>query len=752
MNYNFSQLNDKEFEILTADLLSLSYGVRIERFKTGKDRGVDGRFFTNSGEEIILQCKHYLKTGYIGLISNLKKKESEKVRKLNPEKYIFVTSLPLSRDNKKEIKSIFSPYIKRVDDIFGQEDLNDILKRNPDIEEKHFKLWISSTAVFNRIINNAIKGRSEFELERIKNKSFKYIHTDNHDAALKILSEKNVLLISGEPGIGKTTLSENLCLFFASMDFEFIDIEESLSEAENIYVRGKKQIFYFDDFLGSNYFEAIENKKDSHIIKFIERIKNDKTKRFILTSRTNVLNSGILYSSVLANYKINKNEFMLTIDNLNVFDRARILYNHIWFSKLTEDYIDEYYKDKRYKEIIKHKNFNPRLIEFITDIDRIDISSSSGYWSYIVNTLNNPKDIWNDCFKIQNDAYLRNLVKLTVFNNGSIGEDELRSSFARLNEIDELKSTSHTEKDFKSTAKLSTKSFLNRNKLPNGVSFSLFNPSISDFVLSEYCDDFKNLVNVFKSLNTVKSLEQLLDLEREKNISQEEIISLKNILFEDAFEQEKKSDYLIFISYLLRDDESKKDNILELIEGIISEPVLIQEFSKFLSLLMNYNETSELNDYGFILKCINNRYLSESEIKDFAEFLELLNIDNEDIFERLIDDLENYLSGELDSRKDDIDLSIFISFSGGYDGDYDVDYHKEDIENELFVIVKSVIDEFHSNLIQNLEVNVVEIINSIDIDQMVSDFESSQGEPDFRSSSGTTYSFDKDIDDLFERS
>ena len=67
-----------------------------------------------------------------------------------------------------------------------------------------------------------------------------------------------------------------------SRDYEFIDIEESLSEAESVYERGKNQLFYYDDFLGSNYFEAIENKKDSHIVKFIERIKNDKTSALFL--------------------------------------------------------------------------------------------------------------------------------------------------------------------------------------------------------------------------------------------------------------------------------------------------------------------------------------------------------------------------------------------------------------------------------------------------------------------------------------
>lgn len=44
--YDFSKLNDKEFEALSIDLIAKLEGRRIERFKPGKDAGVDGRFFT----------------------------------------------------------------------------------------------------------------------------------------------------------------------------------------------------------------------------------------------------------------------------------------------------------------------------------------------------------------------------------------------------------------------------------------------------------------------------------------------------------------------------------------------------------------------------------------------------------------------------------------------------------------------------------------------------------------------------------
>ena len=126
MEYSFSQLNDKEFEVLVCDLLSIELDEHIERFKSGKDNGVDGRFFSPAGTEIIIQCKHYYKSELATLLRNLKK-EATKVKKLNPQKYLLVTSVPLSRHNKKAIKKIFEPYIKIDSDIYGCEDLNSML-------------------------------------------------------------------------------------------------------------------------------------------------------------------------------------------------------------------------------------------------------------------------------------------------------------------------------------------------------------------------------------------------------------------------------------------------------------------------------------------------------------------------------------------------------------------------------------------------------------------------------------------------
>ena len=293
-DYDFRCLNDKEFESMAIDLLSEHLSIRIERFKLGKDKGVDGRFFNFNGENII-QCKHYVGSGYKKLIGTVKKAEVDKVKKLNPIGYYFVTSVPLSRKNKKEIKDLFYPYIKNQEDIYGCEDLNQLISTFSKIEERYYKLWISSSNVLKQILNSALLERNEEHLSSLIEKQKQYFKTENHQKALQKLSVKRVLILSGEPGIGKTTLAESLCVHFASNEYQYIQISTAINEAEKVWSRGKKQVFYFDDFLGSNYLESFEDNKDSTIWRFIDRIQRDKNKIFILTSRTNILkNSGLL--------------------------------------------------------------------------------------------------------------------------------------------------------------------------------------------------------------------------------------------------------------------------------------------------------------------------------------------------------------------------------------------------------------------------------------------------------------------------
>ncbi len=772
IDYDFSTLNDKEFENLSIDLISKDKDKRFERFKSGKDGGIDGRFYHNDGSQEIVQCKHYLKTGFTGLINSLNKKndkginEIEKVKSLNPSKYIFVTSLPLSAENKKTIKKLFDPYIKNDSDIYGQEDLNQTLGNHPDIEKRHYKLWLSSTVVLGRIVNNAIESRSEFLLEDIKEKSKYYVVTENHQKAIDRLEESHIIIIAGEPGIGKTTLAEHLALWYIEKDFKFYNIENSINEAESIFKRDEKQIFYFDDFLGANYLNAIEDKKDSHIVKFMDRIKKDKTKRFILTSRTNIFNQGLAHSDTFKSKNIENEEFIIKIESLKDIDKALILYNHIWHSNLDEEFIDEIYINKRYKNIIKHKNFNPRLIAFITDIQKIkkeEIAIKS-YWKYIVEKLDNPQDVWKNTFDKQSDDFIRAIVILTVFNGNKIEENSLRDSYSRYIQLADLTSGSHISKEFDSIIEEVVKYFLNRNQTySKKIEYSLFNPSIADFILNRYKNDTKKLIDIFSSLKTIESLKEFRFKKNDKTIYETVIL----YLYKKIDIKMENIDYSLMLLYLVefinirRDDIStEKRNML--IQSIISESKDFTLIDEFIS-IMEYIDLDELeiNNYNFISKIIDNaKFLDEELVNNIIKLIDIFNITDIEIIQKFNKITNEYLEQALDGYMSDIGISDVdfkehedVELEDGWDYMITKSYSVEDgqidelIHNGFDEIIKSL------DLNEKIIVNKQRILDSIDKDKinekLVENYiNTNDYEPDHRD---VVHNVIDSIDELFQR-
>jgi MoxR-like ATPase len=508
-SYDFTSINDKEFEHLVADLLSSELGVHVERFKPGPDSGVDGRWFSTTGDEIVVQCKHWVRSGYKQLLSHMKRHEKPKVDALAPARYLLATSVPMSRRQKQELTDLLAPHVLNPADILGPEDLNDLLGQHPNVEKQHFKLWISSTHVLTVVLNSAVLGRSRAELEEIHEEASIYAPTADYERARAHLTKHRIMVLTGEPGIGKTTLARQLILEHCIDDFALVVLEEDISEGEAVFVDDQRQIFYFDDFLGRTYLEALKAKQDSHIASFARRIAKSPNKRLILTSRTNILNQGRVLSDLFSEAPIENNRYELHISNLSELDKAHILYNHVWHSALSADYIDEIYKDKRYRTIVAHKNFNPRLIAFILDSDKVAAVPPPDYWPYVLRTLNSPDGVWQHFFSSQLSQPCRDLVYIAALNGYAIGEDDLREAFLTL--------PAHAQADqglayhnFHIAQRHAVGSVLNRSMRAGGgvASYSLFNPSIADYVHG-YLADSGLWAYYFPHIRTLAALAQL---------------------------------------------------------------------------------------------------------------------------------------------------------------------------------------------------------------------------------------------------
>ena len=366
VDYDFRILQYNEFENLTRDLLQAEFDIYIESFKDGKDSGIDFRFGTVKGGRAIVQVKRY--KDWKELKPQLEK-EVSKVTRLNPERYILSTSAGLSPDNKATIMHMFNPYIVDTSDIYGRDDLNNLLGKHKDIEKKYYKLWLASTSVLQEIVNKDVHNWSRFELDSIKEQISTYVTNESFQQAYKILKEHRYVIISGIPGIGKTTLARMLVYNILAIGYdEFVCIQDNLKDGAKLFQKGRKQVFFFDDFLGSNVFEPTEKDFDKKLISFIDAIKRENDKIFILTTREYILSEAkIRYEK----FQTNNIEIAKCTVDLGVYTkyiRANILYNHLAQADLPNQYIEQILHDKRYKNLINHPHFNPRIIE--TYIDR----------------------------------------------------------------------------------------------------------------------------------------------------------------------------------------------------------------------------------------------------------------------------------------------------------------------------------------------------------------------------------------------
>lgn len=505
--YDFHQLSDKEFEVLCCDLLGPVFSNRFERFKSGRDGGVDGRFFAGAGE-VILQCKHWVETPLLQLVRHLSDSEAVKVERLKPARYLVATSHKLSRNDKKKICEIFSPYMLSESDVFGQGDLNDLIAQNPEVERRHYKLWMASSRVLSAILNAPIHGRSDFLIEDIVADSVRYVVTDNHREAIAKLEAKGVIIITGEAGIGKTTLARSVLMHYLAEGYEMFSVGDDISEAEGVFQKDGKQIFYFDDFLGSNYLDAISGNSGAQVVNFMRRVKADSKKRFVLTSRTTILNQGKILISALSSGNTSRDEFEVSLQSLSRLDRAKILYNHMWHSGLSDPYKDKIYEGRRYRGIVDHPNYNPRIIAYLTDIQRLDDVPADRYWAHILALLKNPAEVWRHPFDAQHDDYGRSLVLLVAMNGRAIAQGDLTDAYFRYIAMPHFSSV-RGQSDFDFNLRHLCGSMLNRVLQDGAQSITLFNPSIRDFVISRYAANRVVLKAIFVALQSEESVSAL---------------------------------------------------------------------------------------------------------------------------------------------------------------------------------------------------------------------------------------------------
>lgn len=691
--YDFSTINDRDLEELTKDLLNLKYKLSLQSFKSGKDGGIDLRYSSNrNNNEIIVQVKHYWKSGYKALYNKLKNEELDKVIKLNPAKYILATSVDLSAKEKDNLKSLFHPYIHTHEFILGKSDLNDLLYQYPEIERKYYNLWLSSESIISFIINNGSMGRSAYLIERIQNRMQFYVPTEALNTGFKKLEANKLLLITGQPGIGKTTLAEMLlcrCLYNKYNIFEVKDI----NEAENIVSRNdkEKQVFYFDDFLGATYLEIlVGNNSESRIAAFVERIRMTPNKYLILTSRTIIHKSAIQKYEKLNRASINYSTLELSLSNLTPYIKAKILYNHLFFNKLKGEYVLQIFSNSFYKQIVYHKNFTPRLIELFTDDLFLQNSNISDYRKFILNHLDHPEEIWKQSFENQ----LSNLEKLFLLcmfyhRERPVRESNIDRSFKKRLEFERANYGLGFELNVLNRVVIRLlDGFITSNQHDTDRYFNFINPSLEDYITKYFNESDEEKMKCIQIASTTLQLDVFTRQTIQLNspaLRDVLVDKLLQMIDPDEKDFNLYSDYAIssILGFLSSIPDISANYPLEIMELflLINDPSDNTYFSDAVHLLNMFSNSPLYIEYvndnkELIIEKLINSITNNNEIDAFITFFELYKLD-----------LKNYLKKYDHAVKYMIEK--IISIITGY---HTYQYMKSNKVSSITIIKSAMVD------------------------------------------------------------
>lgn len=642
--YNLLNLDALEFEKFSRDFIEKKLNKKFKRFGVGKDGGID---LISLDEKIICQCKRYKDSTGLKVVCE---DECEKLKKYSFEEYYFITTAELNKTVTDSIYNIFKPWMRDYSHIIGATDICDFLddENNIDILKKNHKLWLTSANVLSICLNRYVDNVSKITLDEIEEISKYFVDTKPYYNAIKAIENTNIVLLTGEPGVGKTLTSKMLIRYLLANNNNYklrTVLHGNLPQLiSSLQTCDEPEIIFLDDFLGQTCL-SIDDSLISELKVILKLSKKYKNKKVILNSRITILNKAkfekIEFSNLLSELKLT--ECLVNINDISNLDRARILYNLMYHNGVYCEHYEEIKKDKRYNIIIGHKSFNTRIIEWcIKNFNTVD---SDKFYDFLLDSLNNPKNVWKSEFErieacdvilmhqlfTLGDTY----IPIEILKIATMNSLYTRGFSTEIYSFDD--SINRLSKSLISTT------FLNKKKYVN-----VLTPSINDYIQNFLKDNQAELQKIFNESLYIEQVTKIcsismfpLSLGIANFDNLKAYVSYSHFNTTDDHELKKKIEFILKYNYC---DKKITNFIKNIFENEFSGNYLIR-----LVLNQKIREFYQLNDIIFDIEkmskiLLNPDYLYLEELYEFYSDEEAdLNLVETFMSDIFTDSVESYL-------------------------------------------------------------------------------------------------------------
>lgn len=778
--YNYHNLNDIEFEELCKDVMQRRLSANLRLFSRGRDGGIDLTDNTHS-HNIVVQVKHYIRSSYANLRTALKN-EVEKVNNWRPKQYYICCGMELTAANIREIYEMFSGFMMTDHNIVSLNEIDEFLQNteNADIVRKHYKLWLYSSNILGEIYNQNVFIDCETLLSDVNEECKYFVPTHIYEVCMEHLINHGTLMLTGGPGVGKTITSKMLVLYFATQGYriryttngDIANIKNSLSHDKE-----QKEVVLLDDCLGQHYFKMKQSQEDE-LLSLIKYTKLFANKKLILNSRITIFNEAKERSYEFNNFFEQKKvvNYIINMDEITSLEKAKILYNHLKLKNIPADYYSSIIENKNYLKVVQHKNYTPRIIEYVTLEHNYSRVLPKSFFNFIVNNLTNPHDIWKNEFEQRlqsiDRAFLTTLYSLT---DTYIEHDILKRCF--LKRVSTMNNIDSTVDQWVLVLSRLNQSIINIVDLKGKQHIGVINPSVNDYLKLVFTNNLLELNAIRDSICNALQFERCYSKEELPNIYYQLIIdeTIHEIDFADLHQKNyfitsqifehhiKNINYTpIIFDYLSNSYYYNYSHVNWLTHFEVLSASLSDEFYTFYSMdqfihskdnISNLLDAVDLDELVMTINLLNDIFEAQETCPPWFE-----QVCKERLDESIMYYFESADTSEYCNNYNMGELIKEHTKSYWYKGDVDEDVDKSSVVSDLEKKIISDIEEEVQEKLSSLEERFQRLlhtptdfyIDSTDIENAVDSYLRDSYQENYHSNS-SGQSFIAEIEAIFER-